>query len=152
MEELIGDASKSRLIALFIDHILAIGAMLLVVGQIPPEYPVLKAFFFFAVYLGYYAVFEGAWSRTPGKFFQGLVVMKTDGSPCGWKAALIRSLARVVEVNPIVLGGVLPAGIVIISSQRKQRIGDLLAGTVVVSTRTAYLVSQARNAALEIEE
>ena len=152
MEELIGDATKSRLIAASIDQILALGAMFLVVAQIPPEYPALKAFFFFAVYLTYYAVFEGALSRTPGKFFQGLVVRKTDGSPCGWKAALIRSLARVVEVNPILLGGVLPAGIIIISSRRKQRIGDLLAGTVVVSTRTAYLFSQTRDAALEIEE
>jgi uncharacterized RDD family membrane protein YckC len=151
MEELIGDATKSRLFATVIDHLLALGAMFLVVAQVPPEYPALKAFFFFTVYLAYYAVFEGAWSRTPGKFFQGLVVRKTDGSPCGWKAALIRSLARLVEVNPILFGGV-PAGLVIIYSQRKQRIGDLLAGTVVVTTRTAYLFSQTRDAALEIEE
>ena len=151
MEELIGDTTKSRLIAAVIDHVLALGAMFLIVAQVPPEYPVLKAFFFFAVYLAYYAIFEGALSRTPGKFFQGLVVRKIDGSPCGWTAALIRTLTRVVEVNPILLGG-LPAGIAIISSQRKQRIGDLLAGTVVVSTRTAYLVSHARSAALDIEE
>lgn len=151
MEELIGDATKSRLIAAVIDHLLALGAMFVVVAQVPPEYPALKAFFFFTVYLAYYAVFEGAWSRTPGKFFQGLVVRKTDGSPCGWKAALIRSLARVVEVNPLLLGG-LPAGIAIISSQRKQRIGDLLAGTVVISTRMQYVVSQTPDAALEIEE
>ena len=151
MEELIGDATKSRLFATVIDHLLALGAMFLVVAQVPPEYPALKAFFFFTVYLAYYAVFEGAWSRTPGKFFQGLVVRKTDGSPCGWKAALIRSLARLVEVNPVLFGSV-PAGLVIIYSQRKQRIGDLLAGTVVVTTRTAYLFSQTRDAALEIEE
>ena len=137
MQELIGDASKSRLIALFIDHLIAVGAMFLVVAQVPQEYPAVKAFLVFAVYLGYYAVFEGIWSRTPGKFFQDLVVRKLDGSPCGWKAALIRSLTRVVEVNPLLLGG-LPAGLVIISSRRKQRIGDLLAGTVVVSTKTAY--------------
>ena len=151
MEELIGDASKSRLIAAVIDHILALGAMFFVVAQVPSEYPALKAFFFFTVYLAYYAVFEGALSRTPGKFFQGLVVRKMDGSPCGWKAALIRSATRVVEVNPILFGGI-PAGMAIISSQRKQRIGDLLAGTVVVSTRAAYAVSQTPDAALEIEE
>jgi uncharacterized RDD family membrane protein YckC len=37
----------------------------------------------------------------------------------------------ILEVNPLLLGG-LPAGLVIISTKRKQRIGDLLAGTLVV--------------------
>jgi len=45
---------------------------------------------------------------------------------------LIRTLARLLEANPILLGGI-PAGIAIFSSPRKQRIGDSLAGTVVVS-------------------
>jgi uncharacterized RDD family membrane protein YckC len=39
-----------------------------------------------------------------------------------------------LEANPILFGGI-PAGIAIISSAKKQRIGDLLAGTVVVSGR-----------------
>jgi len=59
------------------------------------------------------------------------VVRKLDGSPCDWKAALIRGALRLVEVNPILLGG-LPAGLAIIASARKQRIGDMLAGTLVV--------------------
>ena len=69
--------------------------------------------------------------------FQGLVVRKLDGSRCDWKAALIRSALRLVEVNPLLLGG-LPAGLVIIASERKQRIGDLLAGTLVVSAASQW--------------
>jgi len=58
-------------------------------------------------------------------------VRKLDGSPCDWKAALIRGGLRLFEVNPLLLGG-LPAGLVIISTSQKQRLGDILAGTVVV--------------------
>jgi uncharacterized RDD family membrane protein YckC len=111
----------------------AFALTLLVVAFVPESLPILKAVFFFLIYLAYFVVLEALWSRTLGKFFQGLVVRKLDGSRCDWKAALIRSALRLVEVNPLLLGG-LPAGLVIIASERKQRIGDLLAGTLVVST------------------
>jgi uncharacterized RDD family membrane protein YckC len=39
-----------------------------------------------------------------------------------------------VEANPLLLGG-LPAGIAILASERNQRLGDLAAGTLVVSAR-----------------
>lgn len=130
----VGDASKARLIAAFIDHLIALGLMFFLVAQVPEDLPWLKATFFFGVYLLYYFVLEALWSRTIGKFVQGLVVRKLDGTPCDWKAALIRTITRLVEVNPLLLGG-LPAGIAIIASNHKQRIGDLLAQTVVVSNR-----------------
>jgi uncharacterized RDD family membrane protein YckC len=98
---------------------------------VPETLAWLKAILFFGVYLSYYLLLEGLWSRTIGKFLQGLVVRKLDGSRCGWTAALIRTLSRLIEVNPLLLGG-LPAGVAIITTNRKQRIGDLLAQTVVV--------------------
>lgn len=134
---MIGDASKARLIAVFIDHLIAFAFMLLVVGMVPESLPAVKAVLFFAVYLAYFVVLEGVWSRTLGKFFQGLVVRKLDGAPCDWKGALIRGALRVIEVNPLLLGG-LPAGLVVISNTRHQRIGDLLAGTVVVSDKLTW--------------
>jgi uncharacterized RDD family membrane protein YckC len=134
---IIGDASKARLIAVFIDHFIAFALMMLAVAFVPESLPVVKAVFFFVIYLAYFVVLEALWSRTLGKFFQGLVVRKLDGSPCDWTAALIRSGLRIFEVNPLLLGG-LPAGLVIIASQRKQRIGDLLAGTVVVSNKLLW--------------
>jgi uncharacterized RDD family membrane protein YckC len=132
-----GDASKSRLIAVFIDHLIGFALMMFAVALVPESLPLVKALFFFLIYLGYFVVLEAVWSRTLGKFFQGLVVRKLDGSPCDWTAALIRGLLRIIEVNPLLLGG-LPAGLVIIASSRRQRIGDMLAGTVVVSNRLIW--------------
>ena len=129
---MVGDASKARLIAVFIDHLIAFALMLFVVALVPERFPVVKGVFFFLIYLAYFIVLEALWSRTLGKYFQGLTVRKLDGSRCGWKASLIRNSLRILEVNPLLLGGI-PAGIVIISTSRKQRIGDLLAGTIVVS-------------------
>ena len=134
---MIGDASKARLIAVFIDHLMAFASMLLVVAFVPETLPTLKAILFFVVYLAYFVVLEALWSRTVGKFFQGLVVRKLDGSPCDWRCALIRGALRLIEVNPLLLGG-LPAGIAIINSARKQRIGDQLAGTLVVSDKLVW--------------
>lgn len=134
---IIGDATKARVIALFIDHLIAFALMMLVVGLVPESLPAVKAILFFLVYLAYFIVLEAVWSRTLGKFFQGLVVRKLDGSPCDWKSALIRGALRIVEVNPLLFGG-LPAGLVIIGSERKQRIGDLLAGTLVLSDKLRW--------------
>jgi uncharacterized RDD family membrane protein YckC len=135
--EVIGDTSKARLIAAFIDHLLAFALMLLILALIPEESALLKGLLFFTAYLAYYVILEAVWSRTVGKYFQGLVVRKLDGSPCDVKAALLRGVTRIIEVNPLLFGG-LPAGLVIISTQRKQRVGDILAGTVVVAAGTRW--------------
>ncbi|MFL6284192.1 MAG: RDD family protein [Pyrinomonadaceae bacterium] len=133
----VGDASKSRLIALFLDHFIAFALMLFVVALVPERLPVIKAAFFFLIYLAYFVLLEALWSRTLGKYFQGLVVRKLDGGRCDWRAALIRGGLRVVEVNPLLLGD-LPAGLFVISTGRKQRLGDILAGTVVVSDKLQW--------------
>lgn len=134
---IIGDASKARLIALFFDHLIAFALMMLAVAFVPESWPLVKAFLFFFIYLAYFVVLEATWSRTLGKFAQGLVVRKLNGDPCDWKAAVIRGATRIVEVNPLLLGG-LPAGLVIIASKQKQRVGDLIAGTVVVSNKLIW--------------
>jgi len=133
----VGDSSKGRLIAAFFDHLIAFILMMLVEAFVPESLPVLKAFLFFFVYLAYFVVLEALWSRTVGKFFQGLVVRRLDGSSIGWKESLIRNFFRLLEVNPLLFGGI-PAGIAIFSSPRKQRLGDMVAGTVVVSNKLRW--------------
>lgn len=85
------------------------------------------------LYLTYSFYFEWRYSRTPGKVNRGLVVAMADGRPCTLRASALRNLLRYVDflgVPPLVLGlvGALasPAG---------RRLGDWVAGTVVVRTR-----------------
>ncbi len=130
--DLIGDASKARIIAFIIDNLLACLVSILTVGLIHTDSSIVGGTTLCFTYLGYFFIFEMLWSRTPGKFMQGLVVRNIDGTRASLKGHLIRTIARVLEANPILLGGI-PAGIAIISSAKKQRIGDSLAGTVVVS-------------------
>jgi len=78
----------------------------------------------------YFTVLEGAAGRTVGKALFGLVVVRTDGAPIGYRSALVRTLLRPVDQFPALylLGfGSMLAG------DRRQRVGDRLAGTVVVA-------------------
>jgi len=134
--DLIGDASKARIIAFIIDNLLACLVSILSVGLIHTNSSIVAGTVLCFRYLGYFFIFEVLWSRTPGKFMQGLVVRNIDGTRSSLKSHLIRTIARLLEANPILFGGI-PAGIAIISSARKQRIGDSLAGTVVVSRHDA---------------
>jgi len=131
---LVGNASKARFIAVFIDHLFAFALMLVAVAFVPERFPVIRGTLFFLAFFAYFIVLEALWSRTLGKYFQGLTVRKLDGRRCDWKAAVIRGSLRIIEVNPLLFGGI-PAGLVVISTDRKQRLGDLLAGTVVVSDK-----------------
>jgi uncharacterized RDD family membrane protein YckC len=135
----VGEASKERFIAAFVDNLIGFALMMAVAILFPEGFPVIKAIFCILIYFAYFIVFEALWSRTLGKYFQGLIVRKLNGSRCDWKAALIRSALRLIEINPILLGG-LPAGLIIISSERKQRLGDILAGTVVVSDKLEWSI------------
>jgi uncharacterized RDD family membrane protein YckC len=133
----IGDVSKERFIAAFIDNIIGFALMMFVAVAVPEGFPVIKAVFYFLIYLAYFIVLEALWSRTLGKYFQGLIVRKLNGRRCDWKAASIRGGMRIIEVNPLLFGGI-PAGLVLISSSRKQRLGDILAGTLVVSDKIKW--------------
>jgi uncharacterized RDD family membrane protein YckC len=102
--------------------------------------------FFFGVPFVYYVAMETAFGRTVGKFATGIVVIDANGARPGIGAVVIRTLTRIVEVNPVLLGG-LPAGIIADRSVCRQRWGDMLADTYVVfradlATHHAKLTSQ----------
>lgn len=69
--------------------------------------------------------------RTPGKRAMGLRVVRTDGAPVGLAESLGRNLLRVVEL-PF---GYAPAILAVALGPRRQRLGDLVAGTLVVRER-----------------
>lgn len=84
-----------------------------------------------SAYVLYFLLGEGMFSSTPGKAMFGLRVVTLQGQACGLIRAMTRTLTRFIEVNPILLGG-LPAAALIVFTPRRQRLGDLIARTVVV--------------------
>ena len=127
-----GNSGRPRIFAFVLDNLLAMVAAFLVVAALKTDNPYLGAGALSLTYLGYFFLFEATWSRTPGKYLQGLAVVDPSGGRCGWRRALVRTLVRVVEANPLLFGG-LPAGLAVLASGRNQRLGDLAAGTLVVS-------------------
>jgi uncharacterized RDD family membrane protein YckC len=94
----------------------------------------------FVLYFGYFAFFETIWNgQTPGKRWFGLRVILEDGRPINFFAALSRNLLRSVDMMPFFL--FLPfysIGIVaVFASARGKRLGDFVAGTVVIKERSA---------------
>ncbi len=75
-------------------------------------------------------LFEAFWGgRTPGKKAVGLRVVKEGGYPLGFFDAMMRNLLRAADVLPFGYGVGL---ITMLCSPKLQRLGDLVAGTMVV--------------------
>jgi uncharacterized RDD family membrane protein YckC len=87
--------------------------------------------------VGYPVVFETATrGRSLGKMALGLRVVSEDGGPEGFRQALFRALAGVIEIWTFVGG---PAVICSLLSPKGKRLGDVFAGTVVISERAPRL-------------
>ncbi|MFC5278459.1 RDD family protein [Halorubrum rubrum] len=72
---------------------------------------------------------EGLYGYTPGKYLLGLVVIKPDGSNCTIGASILRNLLWIVDALPTFN---LIAMVSILLTDDNQRVGDLVADTVVV--------------------
>lgn len=80
---------------------------------------------------GYFIVLEGLTGQTLGKMAFGVIVVKSDGSAIGFGDAAIRNILRLID-------GILTYAVglvVMLLSDRRQRVGDHAAGTVVVRKR-----------------
>jgi hypothetical protein len=82
------------------------------------------------VHYGYFAVFETVWNgQTPGKRYMCLRVISQTGRPITTFEAITRNLLRIVDEFPLIyVVGIVSA---LLSPQNK-RLGDYVAGTVVV--------------------
>jgi uncharacterized RDD family membrane protein YckC len=91
------------------------------------------------VFFGYPTVLETTWGgRTLGKAAMGLRATRDDGGPVRFRHALVRSLTRyLVDGFPALLG--FPGVITMLASSRGKRIGDILAGTLVLQSRVPQL-------------
>jgi uncharacterized RDD family membrane protein YckC len=79
--------------------------------------------------LVYGFLLEGLYGYTPGKYLLGLVVVKSDGSNCTVGASILRNLLWIVDALPTAN---LVAMVLILVTDDNQRVGDLVADTVVV--------------------
>ena len=110
----------------------------------------------FVVLWGYFIWFETVWNgQTPGKRQMGLRVIRDGGYPINIYAAIVRNLIRLMDGMPIVALGLIIGGVVghqpltaatggivilipllcLMLSARYQRLGDIIAGTMVVKQR-----------------
>lgn len=100
---------------------------------------------FFILEWGYSTLFETFNNgRTPGKRIVGLRVIKTGGYPVGFYDAFMRNLLRAADGLPLLVFGVfLPTYgvslLVMLMNPKMQRVGDLIAGTMVVREKKARL-------------
>lgn len=94
----------------------------------------------FAVLWGYPTVFETLLGRTPGKAALGLRVVTAEGAPVAFRHAAVRAALGLVDFYAS-LGGA--AVLSVLLSRRQQRLGDLVAGTLVLRERSALPRPQA---------
>jgi uncharacterized RDD family membrane protein YckC len=88
----------------------------------------------FVIVNGYFAIFEWLWrGQTPGKRWLKLRVIREDGRPISFFEAMTRNLLRVIDFifPPFYSIGLIS----VFATERDQRVGDLVAGTVVVRER-----------------
>ncbi|MDT4965888.1 MAG: hypothetical protein QOJ64_625 [Acidobacteriota bacterium] len=90
----------------------------------------------FVIWVSYFIIFEWLWNgQTPGKRWLKLRVIREDGRPITFWEAMTRNLLRIVDLiwPPFYSIGL----ICVFISGRDQRVGDLVAATVVVREREA---------------
>jgi len=123
------DVIARRVLAIIIDTVVLIVAtiMILVIGNAEAAAIIV----IIALLTGYGIIFETWRGQTIGKIAMDIIVVKTDGTPCDFLAALVRNLLRIVDILFYYLLGF----IVMILSDRRQRIGDHLANTMVVRVK-----------------
>ncbi|WP_367347273.1 RDD family protein [Stenotrophomonas bentonitica] len=121
-----------RALAWAIDFVIRVGALMLlsipltVLGEFGQG---LYLGLMFLLMWAYTIVQEAVWGRTVGKRVLGLRVVAQDGAPIGWMAAITRNLLRTVDMLPFAYAlGLLSS----LFDRNGRRLGDLVAGTVVV--------------------
>lgn len=126
-----GTASGGRYLAAQIDIVFAMILFFVAAMSLADDRPfqILPGLAGVGLFLGYFFFSEWLLGTSPGKFIFGLCVRQISGERCTVAQIAIRTSMRIVEANPLMT---LPACICILFTSNRQRIGDLIAGTVVV--------------------
>jgi uncharacterized RDD family membrane protein YckC len=130
-----GDVVLKRVIAFLIDAILfavVFGILTSILSAISETLGALVGGLAGIVFFVYFIYFEAEYGQTVGKMLMNIVVVTEDGESITYRDAAIRTLLRIVDALPFfyIIGL-----IAIYLTDRNQRLGDLLADTVVVKTK-----------------
>src|SRR5215216_3651065 len=98
--------------------------------------------------LYYYFALESGDGQTVGKKLMKLRVVRADGRPAGMREIAVRTILRVVDGIGAYIVGLI---VMLATGERRQRIGDLAAGTIVVDA-SGPATAVAEPAAPEAEE
>ncbi|MCI0574071.1 MAG: RDD family protein [Myxococcaceae bacterium] len=134
----------SRFLAWLLDGLIVVavyGAVMTALATLLAFTPGLVSAFSFILFFlldwGYGMALEALWSgQTVGKRVMGLRVIQESGVRIGVYQALLRNLARPLDRLPLLYG---VGGLAALFSEKHQRFGDLLAGTLVVRERRLKL-------------
>jgi uncharacterized RDD family membrane protein YckC len=119
------------LLAIAIATVLFTGVVLFSQFQLTPLfqqwYVAVAILVTFTIFVGYFIFFESLWQgQTPGKRYAKIRVIRDDGRPVGLSQATLRSLLRPID-DALSIGFFM-----IVFNKQEKRLGDLLAGTVVI--------------------
>ena len=122
---------RRRLISGLIDSIIIGLVWLVVIAALHrgiQDQLVFNAQYLAVITFAYYSSQESLFSLTIGKRLLGLRILGRDGDPASIRESLIRNLLRFVDFLPFLY---LLGAITIAVSTKKQRLGDMAAGTIV---------------------
>lgn len=137
-----GVGSRAR--AAIIDHVIMVALLMLLfiavvslnlatgVGALlGPWFGAILVVVFLLGYWGYFVLFEALWDgQTPGKRIAKLRVVREGGYSVTFGAAAARNLLRLVDMQPV--GTYAVATLSALFNARGKRLGDVVAGTIVV--------------------
>lgn len=126
-----GDIVMTRWGSTWIDFIIMLLILFLFEYLVPNMYLDTFKNLIFLVILLYFPLLESIFGYTPGKYINKLRIVDIDLNKPNVGRIIIRTLFRMFEVNPMLLGGA-PAGLIALISSTKQRLGDMAAGTYVL--------------------
>jgi uncharacterized RDD family membrane protein YckC len=96
-------------------------------------------FSIFVLYYGYFALFESIWNgQTPGKRVAHLRVIQESGRPLQVWQAFARNLMRIIDSIPFCYAIGMTSALI---SKQNRRLGDYVAGTVVIHERPLMKIS-----------
>lgn len=102
----------------------------------------------YVLWFGYDLLYEAIRNgQTPGKRVAGIRVIREGGAPVDFRAAAVRNLLGLADLLP---GFYVLGAIIMLVTPKRQRLGDLAAGTIVVRERVLAAPSETETAVKDL--